>query len=233
MAQAPSTRTRVRRVPQRGLYDRATIDAILDDSLVAHVGFTVDDQPHVIPMLVARLGDRVYMHGSTASRMVRKLAAGVPACLTTTLVDGLVLARSAYHHSMNYRSVVVLGTATLVEGVDERAAALEAFTEKLLPGRWDEVRQPSAQELKGTRVLAMELTEASAKVRDGGPVDDEEDYALDVWAGVVPLALTAGAPQPDDRLRAGIEPSEAVTGWAAARGIQTTDSAASAASSAS
>ncbi len=217
MAQAPSTRTRIRRVPQRGLYDRATIDAILDDSLVAHVGFTVDEQPYVIPMLVARLGDRLYIHGSTASRMVRKLAAGVPACLTTTLVDGLVLARSAFHHSLNYRSVVVVGTATLVEGADERAAALEAFTEKLVPGRWDEIRPPTAQELKGTRVLAMELTEASAKVRDGGPVDDEEDYALDVWAGVVPLALTAGAPMPDDRLRAGIEPSEAVTGWAAAR----------------
>lgn len=218
MAQAPSTRTHVRRVPQRGLYDRATIDAILDDSLVAHVGFSVEEQPYVIPMLVARVGDRVYLHGSTASRMVRKLAAGVPACLTTTLVDGIVLARSAYHHSMNYRSVVVLGTATLVEGADERAAALEAFTEKLLPGRWDEVRPPSPQEVKGTRVLAMELSEASAKVRDGGPVDDEEDYALDVWAGVVPLALRAGAPEPDARLRAGIEPSPAVTGWAAERG---------------
>lgn len=217
MAQAPSSRAHVRRVPQRGLYDRATIDAILDESLVAHVGFTVDEQPYVIPMLVARVDDRVYIHGSTASRLVRKLAAGVPACLTTTLVDGLVLARSAYHHSMNYRSVVVLGSATLVEGADERAVALEAFTEKLLPGRWDEVRQPTAQELKGTRVLAMELTEASAKVRAGDPADDEEDYALDVWAGVIPLATTAGAPEPDARLRAGIEPSAAVTGWAASR----------------
>ena len=217
MAQAPTPRTHVRRVPQRGLYDRATIDAILDDSLVAHVGFSVDDQPYVIPMLIARIGDRVYLHGSTASRMVRKLAAGVPACLTTTLVDGIVLARSAYHHSMNYRSVVVLGTATLVEGADERAAALEAFTEKLLPGRWDEVRPPTPQELKGTRVLAMELSEASAKVREGDPSDDEEDYALDVWAGVIPLALTAGTPRPDTRLRAGIEPSPAVTEWAARR----------------
>ncbi|MDO8186642.1 pyridoxamine 5'-phosphate oxidase family protein [Conexibacter sp. JD483] len=233
MAQAPSSRTRIRRVPKRGLYDRATIAAILDESLVAHVGFSVDEQPYVIPMLIARLGDRVYMHGSTASRMVRKLSAGVPACLTTTLVDGLVLARSAFHHSMNYRSVVVLGTATLVEGADERADALEAFTEKLLPGRWDEVRQPNAQELKGTRVLTMELTEASAKVREGGPVDDEGDYAFDVWAGVVPLALTAGAPIPDARLRAGVEPSAAVTGWAAARGDQTICSVRSADSSAS
>jgi nitroimidazol reductase NimA-like FMN-containing flavoprotein (pyridoxamine 5'-phosphate oxidase superfamily) len=204
-------------VPQRGLYDRATIDAILDDSLVGHVGFAVDGQPYVIPMLVARVGDRVYLHGSTASRLVRKLAEGVPVCLTTTLLDGIVLARSAYHHSMNYRSVVVLGSATLVEGADERAAALEAFTEKLLPGRWDEVRPPTPQELKGTRVLALELTEASAKVREGDPGDDEEDYALDVWAGVIPLALTAGPPQPDTRLRAGIEPSPAVTEWAARR----------------
>jgi nitroimidazol reductase NimA-like FMN-containing flavoprotein (pyridoxamine 5'-phosphate oxidase superfamily) len=204
-------------VPKRGIYDRATIDDILDESLVAHVGFAVDEQPYVIPMLVARVGDRVYIHGSTASRTVRKLAAGIPACLTTTLVDGLVLARSAMHHSMNYRSVVVLGTAALVEGADERAAALEAFTEKLLPGRWAEVRPPSPQELKATRVLAMDLTEASAKVREGGPVDDEEDHALDVWAGVVPLELRAGALRPDELLRPGIEPSPAVTGWSAAR----------------
>ncbi|MDW5598165.1 pyridoxamine 5'-phosphate oxidase family protein [Conexibacter stalactiti] len=216
-APTPTSRSRVRRVPKRGVYDRATIDAILDESLVAHVGFAVDGQPYVIPMLIARLGDRVYVHGSTASRMVRKLAAGVPACLTTTLIDGLVLARSAYHHSMNYRSVVVLGDATLVEGEEERSAALEAFTEKLLPGRWDEVRPPSPQELKGTRVLAMDLTEASAKIREGDPADDEEDYALDVWAGVVPLELRVGAPEPDARLRAGIEPSPAVTGWAARR----------------
>jgi nitroimidazol reductase NimA-like FMN-containing flavoprotein (pyridoxamine 5'-phosphate oxidase superfamily) len=216
-AATPTPRSRVRRAPKRGVYDRPTIDAILDESLVAHVGFVVDGQPYVIPMLIARLGDRVYVHGSTASRMVRKLAAGVPACLTTTLVDGLVLARSAYHHSMNYRSVVVLGTATLVEGADERAAALEAFTEKLLPGRWDEVRPPTPQELKGTRVLAMDLAEASAKIREGGPIDDEEDYALDVWAGVVPLALQTGAPEPDVRLRAGIDPSPAVTDWASAR----------------
>ncbi|MDO8214066.1 pyridoxamine 5'-phosphate oxidase family protein [Conexibacter sp. CPCC 206217] len=214
---APSPRSRIARVPRRGVYDRATIDAILDESLVAHVGFAVDQQPYVIPMLVARIDDRVYVHGSTASRTVRKLAAGVPACLTTTLIDGVVLARSAFHHSMNYRSVVVLGTAALVEGADERATALEAFTEKLLPGRWAEVRTPNERELKGTRVLAMDLAEASAKVRDGGPADDEDDYGLDVWAGVVPLEMRAGAPLPDERLRAGIEPSAAVAGWAAGR----------------
>lgn len=217
-AAPPTTRSHVRRVPQRGVYDRETIDAILDESLISHVGFAVDGQPFVIPMLHARIGDRVYLHGSTASRLVRKLAAGVPVCLTTTLVDGLVLARSAYHHSMNYRSVVVLGDATLVEGPDERAAALEAFTEKLIPGRWEEVRKPSPQELKGTRVMAMELREASAKVRTGHPADDEDDYALDVWAGVVPLALRAGTPVPDARLADGIAPSPAVTGWAASRG---------------
>lgn len=218
-ATAPTSRSRVRRVPKRGVYDRATIDAILDEALVSHVGFAVDGQPFVMPMLHARVGDRVYLHGSTASRLVRKLAAGVPACLTVTLVDGIVLARSAFHHSMNYRSVVVLGEATLVEGADERAAALEAFTEKLLPGRWDEVRPPTAQELKGTRVIAIELREASAKVRTGGPVDEEEDYALQTWAGVVPLALRHGAPEPDERLADGIAPSPAVTAWATARGI--------------
>lgn len=215
---APTPRSRIRRVPQRGAYDRATIEAILDEALIAHVGFAVDGQPYVIPMLLARIGDRVYIHGSTASRMVRQLAAGVPACMTATLTDGLVLARSAFHHSMNYRSVVLLGDAVLVEGPDERAAALEAFTEKLLPGRWDEVRHPTPQELKGTQVLTMDLREASAKVRTGGPADEEEDYALETWAGVIPLELRAGAPAPDERLAPGVEPSAAVLGWARARG---------------
>jgi uncharacterized protein len=211
MATAPSERSRVRRAPKRAEYDRATIDAILDEALIAHLGFVADGQPYVIPTLHARVGDEVLIHGSAASRMVTLLGAGVPACLTVTLVDGLVLARSAFHHSMNYRSVVVLGTARFVEGADERERALEAFTEKLLPGRWDEVRPPSRQELKGTRVLALPLTEASAKLRAGGPVDDEDDHALDVWAGVVPLTLTRGALEPDERLREGIAPSAAVT----------------------
>jgi uncharacterized protein len=210
---APSERARVRRAPARADYERATIDTILDDGLVAHLGFAVDGQPYVIPTLHARVGDQVYVHGATSSRMVRALAAGSPVCLTVTLVDGLVLARSAFNHSVNYRSVVVLGQARLVEGPDERAAALEAFTERLVPGRWAEVRPPTRQELKGTRVLALGLDEASAKARAGGPIDDDEDYALDVWAGVVPLATVPGEPVADERLRDGIAASPAVTRW--------------------
>jgi nitroimidazol reductase NimA-like FMN-containing flavoprotein (pyridoxamine 5'-phosphate oxidase superfamily) len=210
---APSERSRVRRAPARADYDRATIDAILDEGLVAHLGFTVDGQPYVIPTLHARIGDEVFIHGSAASRMVTLLGAGLPACLTVTLIDGLVLARSAFHHSMNYRSVVVLGTARFVEGPDQRAAALEAFTEKLLPGRWDEVRPPTRQELKGTRVLALPLDEASAKVRTGGPVDDAADYASDAWAGVVPLRVTPGSAEPDPLLRDDIDVAPSVTGW--------------------
>jgi len=217
MAPDPSQRTRVRRNPARGIYDRAAIDAILDEGLVAHVGFVDDGQPYVIPMLHARVGDTVYVHGSTASRMVRALAAGAPACLTVTLLDGVVLARSVFHHSMNYRSVVVLGTARLVEGEEERLAALEAFTERLLPGRWAEVREPNAQELKATQILALPLDEASAKARSGPPGDDEEDYALDVWAGVIPLRIAAGEPEPDPLLREGIAPSAVVADWDPAR----------------
>ena len=210
---APSTRTRIRRVPNRADYSRETIDAILDEALVAHLGFAIDGQPYVIPTLHARVGDVVYVHGSAASRAIRGLTGGLDACLTVTLLDGLVLARSAFHHSMNYRSVVVLGEARPVEGADERLAALEAFTERVVPGRWDEVRPPTPQELKGTRVLAFDLGEASAKVRTGPPVDDDEDYERDVWAGVIPLALTAGPPAPDPKLTPGIEPSEAVRSW--------------------
>lgn len=213
VATAPSERTRVRRAPRRADYDRETIDAILDEALVAHVGFVVDEQPYVIPTLHARVDGEVLVHGSAASRMVTLLGAGVPACLTVTLIDGLVLARSAFHHSMNYRSVVVLGTARLLESPEERERALQAFTDKLIPGRWDEVRPPTRQELEGTRVFALPLTEASAKLRAGGPVDDAEDYDLDVWAGVIPLALTPGAPQRDERLREGIAPSDSVSAW--------------------
>jgi nitroimidazol reductase NimA-like FMN-containing flavoprotein (pyridoxamine 5'-phosphate oxidase superfamily) len=204
MATAPSERTRVRRAPARARYERATIDAILDEALIAHLGFAVDGQPYVIPTLQARVGDTVYVHGSAASRAIRTLGAGAPACLTVTLVDGLVLARSAFHHSMNYRSVVVLGEARSVREPDEVLIALEAFAERVAAGRWREVRPPNRQELKGTRVLAMTLDEASAKVRSGPPVDDEEDYALDVWAGVIPLTLVAGTPVDDPRLTAGI-----------------------------
>jgi nitroimidazol reductase NimA-like FMN-containing flavoprotein (pyridoxamine 5'-phosphate oxidase superfamily) len=217
MATAPSPRTRVRRLPARADYDRATIDAILDEALICHLGIAVDGQPYVIPTLQARDGDTVYLHGSAASRTLRALAAGTPACLTATLVDGLVLARSAFHHSMNYRSVVVLGEARLVTGTDELLRALRLFTEKLAPGRWGEVRKPSRQELTGTKVLAMTLDEASAKVRSGPPSDDEEDYALDVWAGVIPMSLQSGEPVADPRLASGIAPSRVVTAWNPAR----------------
>jgi uncharacterized protein len=213
MATAPSQRTRIRRVPARGAYDRATIDAILDEGLIAHLGFAVDGQPYVIPTLHARVGDTVYVHGSAASRMIRTLTAGAPSCLTVTLIDAMVLARSAFHHSMNYRSVVVLGEARAVADPAELLVALQAFTEKLVPGRWDEVRRPSAKELKGTRALALSLDEASAKARSGPPVDDEADHELDVWAGIIPLSLVAAAPVADPRLREGIEPSAVVSGW--------------------
>ena len=208
-----TSRTRVRRAPARADYERETIDAILDEALVAHLGFVDDGQPYVIPTMVARVRHTVYVHGSAASRMIRGLTAGIPACLSVTLIDGLVLARSVFHHSLNYRSAVVLGRCRPVEGPDEREAALHAFTEQLVPGRWDEVRPPTAQELKGTRVLAMDLDECSAKLRFGPPGDDEDDYALPVWAGVVPLRTVAGPPVPDPRLASGIEPSAAVTGW--------------------
>jgi uncharacterized protein len=199
MAGAPTDRTRVRRVPQRGTYDRETIDAILDEALISHMGFVHDGQPVVIPTLHARLGDRLFLHGSAASRMLRTLVKGAPVCATATLVDGLVLARSAFHHSVNYRSVVVFGQATPVEP-DERIRALELFTEKLVPGRWADVRPPTRQELKGTSVLSLPLDEASAKVRTGPPIDEDEDYALPVWAGVLPIRTVVAPPQPDPRL---------------------------------
>ena len=205
-------------MPARAGYDRETIDAILDEALVAHVGFAVEGQPYVIPTLHARVGDSVYFHGSSASRTVRALAAGAPACLTVTLLDGLVLARSAVHHSVNYRSVVVLGQATAIEAADERMAAIEAFTERLIPGRWGEVRPPTAKELRAIQVLALPLSEVSTKARTGPPVDDEEDYALDTWAGVIPLDTVAGAPAPDSRLAESVPLSPAAREWVARRG---------------
>jgi nitroimidazol reductase NimA-like FMN-containing flavoprotein (pyridoxamine 5'-phosphate oxidase superfamily) len=213
MATAPSDRTRVRRVPQRGAYERETIDAILDETLISHVGFVHDGQPVVIPTLHARLGDRLYLHGSAASRMLRTLAKGVPVCATATLVDGLVLARSAFHHSVNYRSVVVFGTATLMDPGEETVKVLELFTEKLVPGRWADVRPPTRQELKGTKVLSLPLEEASAKVRTGPPIDEDEDYDLPVWAGVLPLATEVAEPQPDPRLDPAIEMPGYVAAW--------------------
>ena len=204
MTQPASPRTKLRRLPKRGHHDRATIDAILDEALIAHLGFEMDGQPYVIPTLHARIGDEVLVHGSAASRALRHLAAGAPVCLTVTLMDGLVLARSAFHHSVNYRSVVLLGTARLLESPDDKTRALEAFTQRLVPGRWESVRWPSAQELKATKVLSIPIDEASAKVRTGPPGDDDEDYARDTWAGVVPMSIAFGTPEPDPLLRDGI-----------------------------
>ena len=200
-----SPRVRVRRLPERGRYDREAIDAVLDAGLVAHLGFLSNEQPYVIPTLEARVDDHVYVHGSAASRALRALSGGISVCLTVTLLDGIVFARSVFEHSMNYRSVVVLGTAVPVEEADEKRVALEAFTEKLLPGRWAEARPPTPKELKATSVLRLPVDEASAKIRDGGPDDgDTPDAALDVWAGHLPLVVQALSPVPDPSLRPGI-----------------------------
>jgi len=199
----PTDRTQVKRLPKRGKYDAETVYKILDEAFVCHVGFVADGQPYVIPTNFGRVGDTLYLHGSAASRMLRTLSQGIPVCVTVTLVDGLVLARSAFHHSVNYRSVVILGTAKLVEDPSEKMEALRLFTEHIMKGRWDEIRWPNEQEMKGTTVLALPLEEISAKVRVGGPVDDEEDYTLPVWAGVLPLNTITAAPIPDTRLKAG------------------------------
>jgi nitroimidazol reductase NimA-like FMN-containing flavoprotein (pyridoxamine 5'-phosphate oxidase superfamily) len=193
----PTERTQVKRLPKRGNYERETVFAILDEGFVCHVGFSVDGQPYVIPTNYGRSGEILYLHGSAASRMLRTLSEGVPVSVTVTHVDGLVLARSAFHHSVNYRSVVILGTARLVTDAAEKMEALRVFTEHVMKGRWDDVRQPTEQELKATTVLALPLEEVSAKVRTGGPVDDEKDYALPVWAGVLPIQTVAKAPLPD------------------------------------
>lgn len=200
-----SDRVRLRRKRERGSHERAVVDAILDEALIAHLGI-VDEhgQPFVIPTLHARSGDLVYLHGSPAGRTLRALTAGAPACLTVSLIDGLVLARSAMHHSANYRSVMLLGRATSIERSAEKLAALEAIIEHIVPGRWADVREPNEKELKATSVLAFPIDEASAKIRNGPPLDDEEDYALPTWAGVIPLASAAGNPEPDPRLQADV-----------------------------
>jgi nitroimidazol reductase NimA-like FMN-containing flavoprotein (pyridoxamine 5'-phosphate oxidase superfamily) len=200
----PTERTKVRRLPDRGRYDAETVHKILDEAFVCHVGFVVDGQPFVIPTNFGRVEDTLYLHGSSASRMLRTLADGVQVCVTVTLIDGLVLARSAFHHSVNYRSVVILGRATPVEDPDEKNRALAAFTEHIMRGRWDAIRQPTEQELKATSVLALPLEEVSAKVRTGPPKDDEADYSLPIWAGVLPLPIVPGKPIPDPRLIPGI-----------------------------
>lgn len=199
-------RTTLKRLPKRGVYDRKLVYGILDEGLFCHVGFAVDSRPFVIPTGYARVDDQLYVHGSQASRMLRTLAGGIDVCVTVTLLDGLVLARSAFHHSMNYRSVVIFGRATVVEEEQAKLAALFAFSEHVIPGRWDEVREPTEQELRATTVLSLALAEVSAKVRTGPPLDDEEDYALPVWAGVIPLRLVADKPIDDPRLPEGIEP---------------------------
>jgi nitroimidazol reductase NimA-like FMN-containing flavoprotein (pyridoxamine 5'-phosphate oxidase superfamily) len=199
---SPTTRTTLKRLPKRGSFERRKVYEILDEGFVCHVGFVADEQPFVIPTAYGRSGDELYLHGARASRMLKALSAGADVCVTVTLVDGLVLARSAFHHSINYRSVVVFGRARLVESDEEKARALQAFTEHVMPGRWAEVRWPNAQELAATTVLALSLSEASAKIRTGPPIDDEEDYALNVWAGVLPIGITAGESDADPRLPA-------------------------------
>jgi len=199
-------RTTLKRLPKRGVYDRELVYGILDEGFICHVGFAVDGRPFVIPTGYARVDDQLFIHGSQASRMLRTVAQGVDVCVTVTLIDGLVLARSAFHHSMNYRSVVVFGRASIVEDRKEKLAALLAFSEHVIRGRWDDVRAPHEQELKATTVLSLPLVEVSAKVRTGPPLDDEEDYAMSVWAGVLPLLLVAGQPIGDPRLAKDIEP---------------------------
>ena len=207
----PSERTRVVREPHRGVYDRNAAYRILDEGFICHVGFVLDGQPFVIPTGYGRSGDNLYIHGSAASRMLRNMDRGVAVCVTVTLLDGLVLARSIFNHSMNYRSVVVLGTATAVKDRQEKLDALRTLSEHILPGRWAEVRQPSEKELKATLVMRLPIAEFSAKVRQGPPIDDEEDYSFPAWAGVIPLQMVAGEPVDDPRLRAGqIPPSYAV-----------------------
>jgi len=207
--QRPTARTRVVREPQRAIYDRETVYRILDEGFLCHVGFVLDGQPFVIPTSYGRRQANLYIHGSAASRMLRQMKGGVPVCVTVTLLDGLVLARSVFNHSMNYRSVVILGNATLVEEPEEKLAALRALSEHILPGRWDDSRQPNERELKQTSVLRVPIEEFSAKVRTGPPIDDEEDYSFPTWAGVLPLEMRAGAPINDERL----DPAQGVPGY--------------------
>lgn len=199
-SQVPTARTRVVREPHRALYDRETAYRILDEGFLCHVGFSIDSQPYVIPTSYGRKDASLYIHGSAASRMLRQLKDGVPVCVAVTLLDGLVLARSIFNHSMNYRSVVILGKATLVDDLDEKLAALRVLSDHILPGRWDDIRQPNDRELKATSVLRLPIEEFSAKVRTGPPIDDEEDMAFPTWAGVIPLEMKAGAPIDDPKL---------------------------------
>ena len=191
-------RNRIRRLPKRGQYDRQTIYQILDEALICHVGFVDKNQPYVIPINFARVGDSIVMHGAKASRLLKHIQAGHPICVEATIVDGLVLARSVFHHSVNYRSVVIFGRGRLIEEEQEKLAALRAVTEHLIPGRWDEARLPNRKELNATSVVSIKVDEASAKVRVGPPVDEQEDYAMPVWAGILPLQELPLAPVQDE-----------------------------------
>ena len=204
MSEAPSNRTEVRRLPERGSYDRDLIASILDEALICHVGFVHEGAPVVIPTIHARVGDTLYLHGSPASRMLRGMRSGQEVSVNVTLVDGLVVARAAFHNSMNYRSVVIFGKPRIVDDSDEKWGALEAITNQVIPGRWGESRPMTEKEMKGTLVVALPITEASAKVRSGGPMDDDADYDLPIWAGVVPLGIMPGEPIADERLSANV-----------------------------
>lgn len=220
---APTKRTTLKRLPKRAQYDRSAVYRILDEAFICHVGFVADGNPIVIPTSYGRIEDDVYIHGSAASRMLRAVGEGIDVCVTVTLIDGLVLARSAFHHSINYRSVVIFGNAKIVDDVEEKSAALRAFTEHVVPERWPDIRWPDESELQATLVLKLPLVEVSAKVRTGPPIDDEDDYKLPVWAGVVPLSIVSSAPISDDRAPAGIEAPAYVRnyrrpGWESTKG---------------
>ena len=208
---------KVRRVPQRGAYDKETVYAIVDDSLICHVGMIEGDRPVVIPTILARQGDDILIHGATTSRMLNYIASGKELCITVTHVDGLVLARSVFHHSMNYRSAVLFGKGEVIEDSAEKQEALRIFTEKLIPGRWDDARQPNANESKATKIVRVPIDLASAKVRVGPPGDDDEDYDLDVWAGVLPMRTVFGDLIPDDRLKAGVDVPDYIHNYAASK----------------
>jgi len=209
----PTERTTVKRLPMRGNYERETVNQILDEGFICHVGFVVADSPVVMPTGYGRTGDQLYIHGSVASRMLKTIREGIDVCVTVTLVDALVLARSSFHHSMNYRSVVIFGKARIVEDEDEKMKALQTFTDHIMIGRWEDARIPNQKELRATMVLSLSINEASAKIRTGPPVDDEDDYELPVWAGELPLRLATGEAVPDPRLRNGIELPEYVQNY--------------------
>ena len=211
-------RNRVVRMPERGHYDRESVYGIIDEALLCHVGFAPEGQPFVIPTLHARLGDRLLLHGATTSRLLKHVQAGHPVCVTMTILDGLVLARSSFHHSVNYRSVVLFGQGALITDPDEKMAALAAFTDRMMPGRWDDAREPNRKEFKATAVVALPIDSASAKVRVGPPKDDAEDMDLPVWAGVVPIRQVVGELQPAPDLREGVEVPGYIKAYVAGEG---------------